>query len=262
MDPWLESRGIFPDLHNRLIALLSEAIAGGLKPPYYSAIATRVYLEEGDREVEPDIDVFESAVGISEVADFEGGVAVATEVAAKPIIVRVTPEDVSEWTLEIRNAADEDRLVTSIEILSRSNKTRGGKGRRLYLQKRREMIRGRVNVVEIDLLRGGIHTTVVPRARAVKAAGPFSYHVCVRRAWKPFDLELYSVRMFEPLPRINIPLLKRDPDVSIELQPLLSKCYEIGSYGIRVKYDRPPDPPLLPEQAKWASEVLAKARSS
>lgn len=61
MDPWLESRSVFADLHNSLIAMLRETLSSQLKPPYYSAIATRVYVEEGDREVEPDIENSEEA---------------------------------------------------------------------------------------------------------------------------------------------------------------------------------------------------------
>ena len=41
----LESPDIFPDLHDRLINGISDAIDQQLPPPYYSAIASRVYVE-------------------------------------------------------------------------------------------------------------------------------------------------------------------------------------------------------------------------
>ena len=46
------------------------------------------------------------------------------------------------------------RVISSIELISSGNK-RSGEGRDLYLQKRQDMIRGGVNTIEIDLLRGG-----------------------------------------------------------------------------------------------------------
>ena len=56
-------------------------------------------------------------------------------------------------------------LVTAIEFLSPSNKTPGKRGRELYLRKQREMLDSPAHLVEIDLLRGGVHSTAVPLER-------------------------------------------------------------------------------------------------
>ena len=45
------------------------------------------------------------------------------------------------------------RLVTSLEVLSLSNKTPGEHGRELFLRKQKELLASKVNLVEIDLLR-------------------------------------------------------------------------------------------------------------
>ena len=39
-------------------------------------------------------------------------------------------------------------------------------------------------------------------------------------------------------------------------QPLLDRCYDTGRYAEEVRYDRPPDPPLTPEQQAWAEAIL------
>ena len=59
-----------------------------------------------------------------------------------------------------RTAAN-NRIITSIEVLSPSNKA-AGEGRREYLLERQELLRGGVNLVEIDLLRAGNPTLRLP----------------------------------------------------------------------------------------------------
>ena len=46
MDPYLERRPIWPDFHNRFIALLSEAMNAVLPAPLFASIGNRVYVEE------------------------------------------------------------------------------------------------------------------------------------------------------------------------------------------------------------------------
>src|SRR5262249_39415800 len=50
---------------------------------------------------------------------------------------------------------EDHRLVTSIEVLSPTNKRRRSVGWRKYLRKRQALLLGKANLVEIDLLRGG-----------------------------------------------------------------------------------------------------------
>jgi hypothetical protein len=60
-----------------------------------------------------------------------------------------------EAFVEIYEATPEQRLVTSIEILSPSNKRPRAPGYDLYLRKRQSLLLGDANLVEIDLLRSG-----------------------------------------------------------------------------------------------------------
>jgi hypothetical protein len=47
------------------------------------------------------------------------------------------------------------------------------------LSKQREVVASDVHLIEIDLLRGGVHISAVPRELAETKAGPFDYHAVV-----------------------------------------------------------------------------------
>jgi len=131
----------------------------------------------------------------------------------------------------------------------------------LYLRKQRELLKSKVHLVEIDLLRGGEHTTAVPRDRLVAKAGPFDYHVCVHHFDNLEDYFVYAIQLSEPLPTVNIPLLPEDGVVPVDLQAVFTRSYDTGPYRREIDYlhDRP-EPPLGPKQARWAKQCLTKDR--
>jgi hypothetical protein len=254
MDPFLEDPAIFPDLHDSLILELRNAINAQLPPPYYASSASRVWVEPTQRRVEPGVNVLRPERPGGGPAT---GLAGATAVARPPVVVRIPLEEFRETYLDIYAMPGNERLVTSIEVLSLTNKISSGEGRPLYFQKQREVLRSKVNLVEIDLLRGGKHTTAVRLEDALAKAGPFDYHVCVRAFEEPTDFVTYPISLGEPLPVVAIPLLPGDGFVSIDLQPLLDRCYDTGHYERRVRYGEwAPVPPLRPEQAAWVEQVL------
>ncbi len=250
MDPWLESPAIFPDLHHRLIAYLGEALNEVLPKPYYSTIANRIYVESSDRLIEPDVSIFGAPP--NGPTDLRNGVALG----AKPIVVHAPRTRVTEWYLEIHSAPDGSRLVTTVEVLSRANKREGSKGRRLYRKKQRELMKGRVNTVEIDLLRFGSHTTIVPHWRSVRAIGSFDYHICIHRPSRHDDYEVYPIRLPERMPQIALPLLKDSSDVGVDLQPLFDRCYDSALFSRRIQYAETCSPRLTPDQQTWAESIL------
>src|SRR5262249_29981978 len=152
----------------------------------------------------------------------------------------------------------EVQLVTTIEVLSLSNKTRGNFGRKKYLNKQTEILHSQANLVEIDLLRGGEHATAVPRELAETKAGPFDYHVCVHRGDQANLFSVYPIRLEMRLPTIAIPLLPCDPDIALPLQAIFDQAYDTGPYRRGVGYgDDAIIPPLRPEEAEWAKARLA-----
>ena len=265
MDPYLERSRWFRGLHNDLITLIQAAIQPLLPSPYFALTGELIWMEGSERHVEPNVDVLRRVQGGPREAvesGEEGGVAtLVAEAEDEPIIVTIpqTPdEERTEPYLEIyAQRESEDRLVTSIEVLSQTNKTLGSKGRQKYLEKQQEILSGQVNLVEIDLLRGGAHSSAVPLWLAREKAGPFDYHVSVRRFDRPGEFLVYPIPLQRRLPTIRIPLLPGDPSIPISLQAVFQRAYDAGPYRRAVRYgEDPTDLPLTTAQAAWAAQIL------
>jgi hypothetical protein len=255
MDPFLENPAFFPSVHSRLITFMAEALQSRLPEPYFADISERLWVETTERQIEPDVDVFR----LDQPAKENPG-AVAVEVRSQPIVITVPHDEKRETFVEIRTRSGEgERLVTTIEILSLSNKTPGQKGRDLYVQKQREIIDSdRIHLVEIDLLRAGTHATAVPRNRLIRKASPFDYHVCIHKFDQFVKYFVYAIQLPERLPEIAIPLLPGDGSVPLDLQAVFDRCYDSGPYPRRVHYQASRlDPPLPPNQLEWVKQLLA-----
>jgi hypothetical protein len=265
LDPYLESPDWFPNLHDGLIFCLQESLQPRLPQQYYARSRQRVWLEFSHRTIEPDIDVLRSGQE-PRGRRGQGGAVAAAVIEAEPLVsepIILTVETIEhdpyeEPFLEIRRRqGSEDRLVTSIEVLSPANKTAGNPGREKYLTKQREILESQVHLVEIDLLRAGLHTTALPRDLAVARAGPFDYHVAAHRFNRPNEYFLYPIALERRLPVIAIPLLPDDPDVPLDLQAGFDRAYDAGPYHRMVRYGEDPiHPALPPDQAKWVAELL------
>ncbi len=258
MDPYLEGPRYFPDLHPRLIYGLSDTLNALLPDRYYSGIGSRVWLEAPQRPIGPDVDLYRSGPVQGGTATMEGGLAVAEEVLAGAIQIHIPGEEVHESFVEIYSLPEGDRLVTTVEILSRSNKTPGESGRDLYRRKQRDLLDSKIHLVEIDLLRGGTHSTAVALDFAREKAGVFDYHVCMRRFDYPVgDYYVFPIHLGDRLPKLPIPLLPGDRAVSIDLQSLLDRAYDSAQFRRRVRYAQtPPLPPLTADQYAWVEKTL------
>jgi len=172
--------------------------------------------------------------------------------------VQVPHDERRETFLDIFTILEgRERLVTSVEVLSPTNKTPGEQGQELYLRKQREILDNKIHLVEIDLLRGGRHSTAVPLDWALQKTGPFDYHVCVHQFDRWEDYFVYPVKLEDRLPEIALPLLPGDPQIAVDLQAVFDRCYDTGPYRRRVRYQEDaPVPPLQPEQAEWATRLL------
>ncbi len=152
-------------------------------------------------------------------------------------MVHVPHDQRSETFVEIYcGPRSERRLVTSIELLSLTNKTPGEHGRDLYLRKQREILESKVHLVEIDLLRDGEHTTAVPLDRLRQQADEFEYHVSIHRFDNLEDYFVYSIRLDESLPEIAVPLLPGDAAVLLDLQAVFQRTYDAGPYRREIDY--------------------------
>lgn len=259
MDPYLEHPAFFPGIHDGLIFCLREALQPKLPEPYYAEFNDRLWVEVSQRPIEPDVNILRRNEETGR--ETGGGVAVDALTGVQPVIVTVPHDEHREPYLEIfARIEGQERIVTTIEVLSLSNKTRGSKGRKLYRRKQREVLAGETNLVEIDLLRGGEHTTAVPLAWAVRKAGAFDSHICIHRPDEFEDYVVYPIRLRDRLPEFAIPLLPGDGTVSVDLQALLDRSYDTGPYQRRLRYaEVTPEPPLRPEDAEWAAGLLRLA---
>jgi hypothetical protein len=256
MDPFLEHPAVFPGLHERLIAYLSESLQACLPEPYFAEIGERLWVETSERSIGPDVQVLQD-----EAPDREGGVRgegpLATEVCTQPVVVTVPQDEFRETYIEIFASGETERVVTAIEVLSLTNKTPGARGRELYLRKQHEILASQIHLVEIDVLRGGQHTTAVPFRPARDKAGPFDYHVCVHRFDNLEDYFVYPIRLQDQLPEIAIPLLPGDGDVVVDLQAVFQRSYDTGPYRRRIRYRQTaPVPAVDAERQAWMERLL------
>ena len=257
MDPWLE-RNLFGDLHSSLIYLVRGALNAAMPANYFARGSHLVWVDDELRR-EPDVGVFgrPSRRSAGRHTDEADGGGLATLAGAVPVAERKVLEPWEQPYLEIYDA-DGDRLVTVVEVVSRSNK-RAGPGRVAYEQKQDECRLGGVHLVEIDLLRAGPHATAVPPADLRRAAGMFDYHVSIAVAGRTMQYYAVPFRLADRLPVVPVPLDPGVEPVRVDLQPLLDTSYDTGRYAASVRYHLPPDPPLTPEQVAWAADRLRAA---
>ena len=135
-------------------------------------------------------------------------------------------------------------------MLSPSNKRRNTEGWQEYERKRQAMLLGRANFVEIDLLRGGDKMPMLdPWPNS-----PFTLLVC-RQINAPY-CRVWPAHFRTRLPAIPVPLLYPDPDLRLDLQPLLDSIYALGRYDERIDYTRPLTPALSNDDGAWVQEQL------
>ncbi len=273
MDPFLEHPDIFPDFHDAFIAYLREMLQARLPAPYVASLGRRAWVEVSERYIGPDVQVSHpaqpgragrpSAATSTPTPPGEGlgqgaGVAVASPPRSRPVVVHVPHDERSEPFVEVfLGRGNQRRLVTCIELLSWTNKTPGEHGRDLYLRKQREVLGSKVHLVEIDLLRGGEHTTAVPRDRLVRVAGEYEYHVSIHRFDNLEDYFVYPIRLNERLPEIGVPLWPGDGEVGVDLQAVMERTYASGPYVREIDYGHDtPQPPVPPAWQAWLEAVL------
>ena len=148
----------------------------------------------------------------------------------------------------------EERLVTSIEILSPANK-RPGDDRVAYLAKRTDLLLHQINLVEIDLLLAG-------RRLPMGAPLPPGTHCTfVTRGADASTCGVYGWAARDPLPTIPIPLDAGAADVALDLAAAFADAYDRGRFDRLLRYDRPPPPPLDAADRDRAAGLAASAGS-
>ncbi len=256
MDPYLEEPARWPDVHQRLITYIADALQPQVRPRYHARIGERVYILQRPRAMYPDVILTRRPV--REPAPVDVGmvapqVTVNEEELDTPIILTLPPVELREPFVEIIHAAG-DEVVTVIEVLSPANKT-PGEGHRLYCRKQQEVLDSPAHLIEIDLLSEGLHTVAISEEGRASLP-PHRYLVGVQRAPERYRFEVYPIPLQRRLPHARVPLREPDPDVVLYLQAVFTRCYDNGGYADFVNYQQPPPVSLSPDEAAWMDGLL------
>ena len=262
MDPYLEHPISWQETHNALITYIRSALNRVLPSPYVATMETRCYIGDAGDQILPDLTVIEQARPRMHPVG-SGGRAITAEVPATTAIgidpsltFRVyPPEEIHEIFVNVINKAQNGRVVTTLELLSHTNKTARNRGRELYLEKQQEMLVSHTHLIEIDLLRFGHYTVAMPQER-FQPEHEYDYLVCLHRAGRGKEYTVWLNALRQRLPCIAIPLDADVADVGLDLQAVFDRNYEEGAYARKVDYSQEPVPPLTAKDALWADKLL------
>ncbi len=256
MDPYIEALNLWKDFHDDMIGELKRAIVASLPKGYVARTGQRSYVvlaesdDKTERHFEPDVTVSAGHTARPGRAPSSQGATTVAPESEFDILRAFVEEAFDESFIDIYQLAPQRRLITSVEVLSPSNKRRGTKGWDLYLRKRQALLRGAANLVEIDLLRGG------DRMPMLDPLPSSPYYVLIARREKAPDCRVGRAHFDRPLPTVPVPLARPDADIPVTLQPMVDAVYARSRYHDDIDYSQPLQPPLTTEQVAWLAERL------
>jgi hypothetical protein len=246
VDPFIESQ-MWEDFHTEYVTVLRDLLVPQVRPQYTVGVERYVYVTREDEEVVSIIasDAF--------VADADRGwresAATTATVTLRPVKHRISLPRRRQAFLVIRTR-QRDAVVTVIEVLSPWNK-KPEAGVAEYLAKRANVLQSTANLVEVDLLRGGVRLPTVEPLQA----GDF-YAFISRPSLRP-DVDVYAWTLRDSLPTIPIPLAEDNPDVLLDLQAAFTTTYDRGGYDYSLDYGEKVRPALSKKNAQWIKSCLA-----
>ena len=256
MDPYIESQQRFHTFHTAFIAACSDVINDHLPPPYFAAVDDRVPVDASGSEP-PPIRPVRHALG-PDVAVFARPVAPPLRSAGRPVATLdahtlpqaiVSIDQPTQKLIQIYGSPDE-RLVTTVELLSPSNK-RPGPDRDAFLLKRVDLLRHGVNLVDIDLLLAG------RRIPLEAALPPGHFFGMVTRADRAEQCDVYGWTIRDALPTLPIPLGEGVADSPLDLAAAFAAVYRRSNYDRMLYYRGPLAGPLSDDDRAWAAERAA-----
>jgi hypothetical protein len=216
MDPYLEDPKYWKGVHHQIISVCFELLNQTLPPSFAAQIEERIYIQD--------------KISLSYI-------------------------EVREPFLEIFPVDNPEQIITTIEVLSPTNKTRGD-GYEEYRRKQRQLLQSDTHLLEIDLLRDGTHTIAAEERDIRSRFGLSEYRICLHRAAFTSDCEVWPVRLPEQLPTVSVPLTADFPDHPLDLQNVLNLVWERGPFRRTTDYSLEPTPSLNDALARWANDLL------
>ena len=253
MDPFLETQK-WEGFHTRFVNELADRLVPLLRPRYEVEPEQRIYVEqvlEDPRFIRGDVTLLRDAAEVGSAT----AVASRAEIEIEPSVYTAPlPSEERETFLVIRDLPTH-QVVTIIEVISPTNKRPGSVGRKEYLAKRLTALRSKVNLVEIDLLRGGERS---PTVEPLKPTTDYCVFIS-RRGNRPI-IDGYESPLAHRLPPIPIPLAGDDPDVQLDLQQAFTSVYDRGGYDYSLDYTRKLRPALREGDDEWVQQMLIAVR--
>jgi hypothetical protein len=237
MDPYIEASDLWEDFHDNLIGDIHRSLSETVPDRYAVRLGERSYivLAARDRDQEPESPAAEHRVQAdvaitSRRADEKpspaaGPLVLQESESEAPVSMRALVEtEYRENFVEIIELHPQRRLITTIEVLSPSNKRLNTPGWFQYSRKRQAHLEGNANFVEIDLLRGG-------HRMPMEDAWPASpYYLLVSRREQAPVCTVWPAHFVRPLPPIPVPLAPPDSDVPLEIQRMIVAIYRRSRY--------------------------------
>lgn len=248
MNPYLETLGLWPDVHNRLIGAVSSFLRRNLPIRYSVVTEERVVIghnppeEPRRRYAIPDVVVSSDAAGPNPDA-------AVREVDHRAVTVLIPEVYWSRQKFLTIREQSRGYAVTVLEILSPSNKYQG-EGRREYIDKRLRILESATHFVEIDLVRAGDPMSVEGYD------GDSPYNILVSRNELRPSAELYPFGIQSDIPDIVVPLLNDEDEPTLRLGELVNDIYLQDLYGRLVNYEDDPSGPLSANDRAWLDRTL------
>jgi hypothetical protein len=208
MDPYLEAH--WRDVHTTMMTYICDHIQDRLPLDLVARIDES---ESVDVRVVEDFE--DAAMGVQSQS---------VAVAAPLLVLEEVPQTARH--VQILDLSSGERVVTAIEVLSPTNKLTVS-GREDYRRKQRDYLNAGVNLVEIDLLRGGQHV-LAAALEFIPESRRRTYMMSVRSRTRT---KVFGASLREPLPVIPIPLRPTDRDVSLNIQQIIDQVYDRGRYA-------------------------------
>ena len=231
-DPFV--RQYWHGFHNKFASCIADAINDCLDGTLVATIDERIVIETDDWadpriEYRPDVAVVERFERVLPVASGQTGIALMEEETFRLI----TSEEKQVW-IDIIEPRSKGRVVTSIEIVSPSNK-RSGAGRNAYLDKQRNVALAGASLIEMDFINGLKPLTFAARHGFVQTTDA-PYHISVTWGYKPGVVTVHPVRLSAPLGGLRIPLREIDTPIVIDLQVAFDNAFSSGRFHFLVNY--------------------------
>lgn len=246
MDPFIEAGGEWGDFHSNLLSAIRGSLNARLPPRFRAKTDVYVWIHEPSlrrrRRVEPDVFIKERPEQAKPSASTSALAAPATIVL--PLVERARRKSIQVVDRRLH------RVVTVIEALSPANKE-AGDDRDAYLVKRNEYLANRLNLVEIDLLRGGPRLPLGHPAPEID-----DYYVMVCRSWQYPKADIWTFSIRNSLPQVPIPLGPKMPEPLLPLRECVDRVYDEGSYQMELDYHLPLTPRLNKADIAWVRDLL------